>query len=434
MAGSNNRSLGLAASFRATFPALCSRNYVYFITGQSVSQIGTWMQTAGQNWLVYVTTQSPLKLGLVSAAQFLPVMFLSLFAGVFVDRFPKRAIVVWTQVAAALQAFALAALVFTNQVQYWHVLLLALCSGLVRTVDNPARQSLMIELVGKEALVNAIGLNSTVFNVARIVGPAVAGIAYEKYGPGWCFLLNGLSFLPVIAGLLAMDIKARKRATVKKNVLREVVEGLNYIGTKPLLISTVALAAVVNIFAVNHSVLLTILARDDFRMGAGGYGYMMSFMGAGSLVGALFTAVSGAKRGPRSGLLGSSSMIIASLLAGLGAFGLFRSLPLAMIILALTGVFNLTFSTNANSTMQLNAADGYRGRVMSVYFLVWGGTTPIGSLFAGALASRFGASWAYIVSGLVTAASACAVLAVQRRLARRLAHAATPAAGTASDA
>lgn len=423
-----------ASSFRATFPALCSRNYLYFITGQSVSQIGTWMQTAGQNWLVYVTTNSALKLGLVSAAQFLPVMFLSLFAGVFVDRLPKRALVVGTQIASALLAFALSILVFTGRFQYWHVLVIAFLSGLVRCVDNPARQSLMIELVGKDALVNAIGLNSTVFNVARIVGPTVAGITYEAVGPGWCFLLNGISFIPVIAGLVAMKIAPRERQVRQKNVLREVGEGLKYIGAKPLLLSTVSLAAIVNIFAVNHSVLLTVLARDDFKMGAGGYGYMTSFMGAGSLVGAFFMAVTGAKRGPRSHLLGTSSFIIAGLLAALGAFGLFHNLALAMCVLILTGLFNITFSTNANSTMQLNAADGYRGRVMSVYFLMWGGTTPIGSLFAGALANRYGASWAYIVSGVVTACAAGGTLLLQRWLACRYGRADAAAAQSVSDA
>lgn len=431
------RDSRLRRAFRESFPALTYRNYVYFIIGQSISLIGTWMQTAGQNWLVYVTTNSPLKLGLVSAAQFLPVMFLSLFAGVIVDRFPKRALVVWTQIASAVLAFALAALVFAGRVQYWHVLVIALLSGLVRTVDNPARQALMIELVGRDALVNAIGLNSTIFNVARIVGPVVAGVTYDLYGPGWCFFLNGVSFIPVIIGLIAMDIAPRPRRVARENVLREVAEGLAYIGGKPILLSTVSLAAVVNIFAVNHNVLLTVMARDVFKLGAGGYGYMTSFMGAGSLIGAFFTAVSGAKRGPRSHLLPTSSFLIAGLLAGLGAFALLHNLPLALAALVLTGMFNITFSTNANSTMQLNSSDAYRGRVMSVYFLMWGGTTPIGSLFAGALADRYGSAWAYIISGIVTALFVGGVILLQRwaaqRLAARGAGEASPAPATGGD-
>lgn len=427
----SGRTSWFSRALRENFPALTYRNYVYFITGQSISLIGTWMQTAGQNWLVYVTTNSPLKLGLVSAAQFLPVMLLSLFAGVIVDRFPKRALVVWTQIASAVLAFALSALVFAGRVQYWHVLVIALLSGLVRTVDNPARQALMIELVGRDALVNAIGLNSTIFNVARIVGPVVAGVTYDLYGPGWCFFLNGVSFIPVIIGLIAMDIAPRPRRVARKNVLREVAEGLTYIGGKPILLSTVSLAAVVNIFAVNHNVLMTVMARDVFKLGAGGYGYMTSFMGAGSLIGAFFTAVSGAKRGPRSHLLPASSFVISGLLAGLGAFGLLHNLPLALAVLVLTGVFNITFSTNANSTMQLNSSDAYRGRVMSVYFLMWGGTTPIGSLFAGALADRYGSAWAYIISGLVTALFVVGVVLLQRWAAQRLAERRAGDAGAA---
>lgn len=419
--GAGGVSAALGRRITAAFPAMGYRNYRYFWFGQAVSQIGTWMQNAGQAWLVLTTTNSALKLGMVSAAQFLPVMFLSLFAGVFVDRFPKRWLVVWTQILSAALAFALSFLALTGRVQYWHVLLMATLLGLARCIDNPARQSLMIELVGKDALVNAIGLNSAVFNAARIIGPAVAGITYAAVGPGWCFFLNGVSFIPVIIGLIAMDLKPQPRRTVKKKVVQEVLEGLEYIAAKPILLSTATLAAVVNIFAVNHNVLVPVLARSVFNLGADGYGFMMSAMGIGSLVGALWMAVAGAKRAPRSSMLIPSSLVISALLAGLGAFGLLHSIPLATAVMALTGLFNITFSTNANSTMQLNAEDGYRGRTMSVYFLMWGGTTPIGSLFAGSLANRFGPALAYVISGAVTALGVVFALFLQQQAARRIA-------------
>lgn len=393
------------------FPALTHRDFRYFWFGQMISLVGTWMQTASQAWLVLTLTDSPLKLGLVTAMQWLPVLVLSLFAGVFVDRFPKRTIVVITQAVSMLLAFALAAVVLTGRVQYWHIMLMATLLGVTKAIDNPARQSLMIELVGKDDLVNAVALNSTIVNGARIFGPALAGVMIGLVGTGWCFFINGISFIPVIWGLLQVRPRYTSRAKVRGRVLTEVIEGLRYIGSKPLLLRTAILAGMVNILAMNSNLLIPVFARGRLGLAATGYGFLMSAMGAGSVAGALLMALN-SRRGARSYLLPIAALCNSVLLVIISQT---RTPLTTAAVLVVLGLFNMLFSTNANSTMQLNADDQFRGRVMSVYFLVWGGTTPFGSLISGGIANHYGAPAAFLFGGVATALVVGITLLVGRR-------------------
>jgi predicted MFS family arabinose efflux permease len=380
------------------FHALTHRNFRYFWMGQCVSLIGTWMQNIGQSWLVYTLTDSPLLLGLVGTIQFLPVTIFSLFAGVVVDRFPKKKILLITQTISMLLAFTLSALVFTETVRYEYILVLALILGFTNTLDMPTRQSFMVEVVGKKDLMSAIALNSATFNLARILGPAVGALLMEGLGAAWCFFLNGMSFLAVIYGLLRIEpIPYVRKASSDKKVLNEIADGLKYIYKSPVLFKTVLMVTVMGIFAFNYSVLLPVFTREVLHLEGGTYGFLMSSLGIGSLVGALTVSLRN-KSGPKTSVLLSSAVIVALMLV---STGFSRLQFITAFSLAVTGIFNIHFSTTANSTLQINSEDEYRGRVMSVYALVFAGSTPVGNLFSGAAANGIGASWAFVLSGLI---------------------------------
>jgi MFS family permease len=398
----NLRSMNIVNSIKrfgsVNFPALTHKNYRYFWMGQCVSLIGTWMQNIGQSWLVYTLTDSPLLLGLVGTIQFLPITLFSLFAGVVVDRFPKKKILLVTQTISMLLAFTLSALVFTDTIRYEYILVLALILGFTNTLDMPTRQSFMIEVVGKEHLMNGIALNSATFNLARILGPAVGALLMTGLGAAWCFLLNGLSFLAVIYGLLHIEpIPYVRKIRSDKKILIEIVDGLKYIYKTPALFKTVLLVTVMGIFAFNYSVLLPVFTREVLHQESGTYGFLLSSMGVGSLIGALSVSFK-SKTGPKIKVLFTSAAIVGLMLI---FTGMSRLQYLTALSLAITGIFNIYFSTTANSTLQMNSKDEYRGRVMSVYALVFAGSTPIGNLFSGAAADGFGAPWAFILSGLI---------------------------------
>jgi predicted MFS family arabinose efflux permease len=380
------------------FHALTHKNFRYFWMGQCVSLIGTWMQNIGQSWLVYTLTDSPFLLGLVGTIQFLPVTIFSLFAGVVVDRFPKKKILLVTQTISMLLAFTLSALVFTGTVKYQYILVLALILGLTNTLDMPTRQSFMVEVVGKQDLMNAIALNSATFNLARILGPAVGAIIMEWVGAGWCFFFNGLSFLAVIYGLTKIEpIPYVRKKNSENKILKEIADGIKYIYKTPVLFKTVLMVTVMGIFAFNYSVLLPVFTREVLHRQGDTYGFLMSALGIGSLIGALTVSLR-SKSGPKGTVMLFSSVVVAVMLM---MTGFSRVQILTALSLALTGIFNINFSTTANSTLQINSEDEYRGRVMSVYALVFAGSTPVGNLFAGTAADRLGASWAFTLSGLI---------------------------------
>lgn len=381
------------------FHALTHKNYRYFWMGQCVSLIGTWTQNIGQSWLVLSLTGSPFLLGLVGTMQFLPVTFFSLFAGVLTDKFPKKKILIFTQTVSMVLAFILSGLVFTQTLKYEYILALALCLGFCNTLDMPTRQAFNMEIVGKEDLMNAVALNSATFNLARIIGPAIGAMLMGYLGAGWCFLLNGFSFMAVIYGLVHIEALSYVRMkSSEKGILKEIVDGLKYVKSNPVLLETLILVSIMGVFVFNYSVLIPVFTKNVLHMDAKTYGILLSALGAGSLIGALLVSLK-SKGGPNRILMIGSSIGIGIMLIFTGMSNLYY---LTALSLAITGIFNMFFSTTANSTLQLNSKDEYRGRVMSVYSLVFAGFTPIGSLFSGLVAEKYGARFCFILSGVFT--------------------------------
>ena len=379
------------------FHALTNANYRYFWLGQCVSLIGTWMQSIGQTWLVYSLTNSPLLLGVLGAMQYLPVTLLTLFAGVWIDRFPKKKILIATQTISMILALSLAALAFTHSVKYEYVLILAVLLGITNSVDMPARQSFMIEIAGRDDLMNAIALNSVTFNLAKILGPSIGAVLLAAMGAGWCFLINGLSFIAVIFGLFLIKVKPYVRTKTTTKIISEIADGLRYIYKSRVLFQTVLLILVIGVFGFNYNILIPVFVKNVLHQDAAAFGVLMAALGVGSVFGALTAS--------RKGNGGSNMkiMIICSLIIGLFLFfnGFSTVYVVSIIILVITGAASIYFSTTANTTLQLNSANEYRGRVMSVYSLVFAGATPVGSIFAGAAISGIGISETFALSGLL---------------------------------
>jgi MFS family permease len=376
------------------------------------------MQNIGQSWLVLRLTGSPLKLGIVNALQWLPVMLFAFAAGPLVDRYPKRRVLIATQTALLLLALALALLAASGRVQFWHVLVLAFLLGCVNTIDNPTRQAFVIELVGREDLMNAISLNSTVFNLARILGPAIAGLLISAIGIAPCFFLNSASFLAVIWALTRIRIPAAAKPRPEfqfRQFGNSIMEGIRYTAGKPAILWPIVLIALLSLFVMNYSVVIPIFARDSLHGDAREFGFLMTALGIGSTLGAL-TLAAKSKAGPRLGvlLLGGLGMSTFSLLVGIQHWFL-----LSCALLALTGFFQITCTAQINATLQINSNDAMRGRVMSVFNLSFGGVTPIGSLYAGWLVNGAGPGIDLVVSGalgmLSTGACAFALLRKRRR-------------------
>ncbi len=391
---------------KINFPALTHRDFLYFWTGQAVSLIGTWMQSVAQAWLVYTMTDSPFLTGLIGAVQFLPVMLLSLFAGVVIDKLPKKKILYITQTISMVLALILSILVLTGNIQYWHVLAVAFLLGCSNTIDMPTRQAYIIEITGREDLMNAIALNSMVFNLARIIGPSIGGLILASAGAGWCFLINGLSFVAVLYGL--SRIKSQpfvRKVSSNTRMLSEIREGLSYIKGDIVLVKTLLMVTVAGIFIFNFNVLIPVFTREVLLLDEKTFGFLMSSLGFGSMIGALLVSVKG-RKGPKPHIIFASLIIISTLFI---IVGFSRAYLVTALVLAVIGIFNILFSTTANSTIQIISKDEYRSRVMSVYTLLFAGTTPIGNVYAGFVSGRFGADIAFSISGLFILILAVAV-------------------------
>lgn len=395
-----NGLLNMKVKLKDTFPALTHKNFRYFWFGQCVSLIGSWMQTTTQGWLVLKITENNTSflLGLIHALQFTPLMLFSLFAGVIIDKLPKRKILIVTQTSLMIVALVQSILVWTGAIRYWHLVIIALILGMINTIDLPTRQSFVIELVGKEDLMNGIALNSSIFNAARILGPSVAGLAIAYLGIGFCYFANALSFIPVIYGITKIDVEGINKKHTNKNIFLEIKEGLIYISKNFTLISTFALITIMGIFAFNYNVLIPIFSVDVLGLDSKGYGFLMSSLGLGSLAGAL-TIAARSKNGPKKVLLNGSAFVVCILLTIIGST---KTYYMTSMFLAIVGAFNVVFSTTANSTVQLSTNDNFRGRVMSIYTLLFTGVTPIGSLFTGAVSNSFGASKGFVYSGIIS--------------------------------
>lgn len=377
-----------------TFSSLNIRNYRLYFFSQIVSMSGTWMQLVAQGWLVLKLTDSGVALGTNAALQFLPLLLFGAWGGVVADRLDKRRGLVFTQAAAALLAIVLGVLTLTGVVQLWMVYLLSFLLGLVTVIDMPTRQAFVVEMVGPKDLSNAIGLNGAIFTSARVVGPALAGLLIKVAGIAPAFIINGASYLAVIAALIAMrpdDLIRRAPVAKARGQLRE---GLKYVWRTHDLKFTLLMMALVGTFAFNFQVLLPVLAKHDFGGDAGTYGLMGSVLGIGAVIGALFAAAR--NRPTRRLILGSSLATGAFLMAAAAS----PTLPLILISLGLVGAASIIFIATANATLQLNCSDAMRGRVMALYTVVFLGSTPIGGPLIGWIAQQFGARIGLLVGGM----------------------------------
>ena len=385
-----------------TFRSLRERNYRLFASGQVVSLSGTWAQRVAQDWLVLEISPDPgLALGVTTALQFLPVLLFGLYGGLLADRYDKRRLLVGAQAVMGMLAVLLGVLDLTHVVQLWHVYALAFALGLASVVDTPARQSFVSDLVGPADLPNAVSLNSATFNSARIVGPAVAGLAISAVGTGWVFVGNAVSYVAVLGGLLMMRTAELYPGSRAPRARGQLVEGLRYVRQRPQLLVPLAMVFMVGTFGFNFQITLALVAKQVFRTGAGSFGLLTSMFAAGSLIGALTSA-------RRQGLPRTRTMLAAALLFGLMEMvvGLAPSYAVMAVVLVPTGIAALLFTTTANSLVQLGSEPHVRGRVMALYVLVFLGGTPVGAPLIGLLAQVFGPRSSLLVGGLVCAVSA----------------------------
>ena len=386
-------------SWRDTFAALKHRNFRLFFVGQLVSLTGTWMQNTAQGWLVYQLTGSKVLLGTVAAVSTLPMLLLSLWGGSVADRHPKRTVIIYTQVAMMLTAFVFAALVGGGRIQPWHILTLAALGGVAMAFDMPARQAFMVEMTSAEHLMNAISLNSSIVNGARVVGPAVAGLLMAHVGLAWCFLLNGVSFIAVIAGLLMMRLPAFVPPQKPRSAGRHILEGFQYVGAHRRVRLLLLLFAVVGIFGWSYAVLLPAYATDILHVNESGYGVLLSANGFGALLGALTVATYGGRVRPRLMILGGLWLFSAML----ALLAIVRWYPLALLCLAVGGWGMLLYFSTTNTLIQSHVADAMRGRVMGIWALVFGGMMPLGGLESGFLSHAVGVPWTIAVGAVICA-------------------------------
>ncbi len=399
----------------STFQSLRVRNYRLYAAGQVVSNSGTWAQRVAQDWLVLeLSGDNGVALGITTGLQFLPVLLFGLYGGLLADRYDKRRLLMGAQAVMGVLALVLAVLDLTGVVQLWHVYALAFGLGLASVVDTPTRQSFVSEIVGPEDLPNAVSLNSATFNSARIVGPALAGIAIASAGTGVVFLANAVSYLAVLAGLGAMRASELHPGTRQVRAPGQTREGLAYVRSRPDLLVPIVLVGLVGMFGLNFQITLALVAKEVFGRGAGSYALLTTCLAVGSLAGALLSA-------RRTGPPRQRRLFLAALAFGLleVAVGLAPSYAVMAVLLVPTGIAILTFSTTANTSIQLRVEPHVRGRVMALYVLVFLGGTPLGAPVVGAFAEAFGARSGIVLGGAVTALSAvlaAAWLARQRSL------------------
>jgi MFS family permease len=382
-------------SFRHTFTSLRHRNYRLWFSGQLVSLFGTWMQVTAQGFLVFELTHSSAYLGLVGFAAGLPSWFFMPYGGVIADRIHRRTLIIITQTAMMILAFFLAALSFLGIIRPWHIILLAFLLGVANAFDAPARHAFIPEMVGRDDLTNAIALNSTIFNSATAVGPAVAGIIYALVGPAWCFMVNGLSFGAVITALGLMRLERLSRAPSLTSSFHDLKEGFRYVLSHKMIRGLIGLVVVTSLFGVSFIVLLPAWAVKILQGDATTNGYMYSARGAGALCGALLIASLG-RFDFRGKLLTLGSLIFPCLII---IFAWIRWLPLTLVVLVANGAAAILIFNLANALVQTLVKDEFRGRVMGLYSLTFFGFLPIGALWIGAVAQHFGEKAAVLVSG-----------------------------------
>jgi len=382
--------------------ALRSRNYRLFFGGQTVSLVGTWMTRIATSWLVYRLTDSAVLLGIVSFAGQIPMFFLGPLAGVWVDRWDRHRTLVVTQVLSMLQSFALAVLALAHIINIWEILFLSLVQGLINTFDMPSRQAFVVQMVeSRDDLSNAIALNSSLVNASRLIGPAIAGVVIAAWGEGYCFLIDGISFLAVIASLLLMVITVVQTRAPQREIWQELHEGWRYVLDSVAIRTILSLLALVSLVGFPYSVLMPIFASDILHGGPHTLGFLMAASGVGALAGAISLALRKSVVG-----LGRYIAICAALFgASLMGFSLSRVLWLSLLLMAVTGFGFMQQMASSNTILQTIVADEKRGRVMAFYGMAFLGMAPFGSLLAGGLAARIGAPGTLFWCGAVVVIS-----------------------------
>ncbi len=402
---SNESEVALRESgskFRLAMRALRHRNYRLFFGGQLVSLIGTWMQNVAQSWLVYRLTGSSFLLGSIGFASQMPIFLLAFVGGAVADRYNRHRIIITAQAASMVLALVLALLTLTDTVRIWHIFVLSVLLGIVNAFDMPARQAFVVQLVRKEDLMNAIALNSSVFNGARVLGPAVAGLLIAAIGEGWCFFANGVSYVAVLACLLLMKLAPQETVARTRSALSDVLEGLDFVRQAQPIRAALLLVGLVSLFGMSYSVLMPIFADKILHGGPRGLGILMGSTGLGALTGSFFLA-------SRPGTLGLGKMI-ASACAGFACslilFSLSRYFWLSALFLAPVGFSLMVLMACANTMIQLVVPDHLRGRVMATHVWVFMGMAPFGSLLAGSIAEHLGVSATILMGGLFCLAGA----------------------------
>jgi len=383
--------------------ALRHRNYRLFFSGQSVSLIGTWITRIATSWLVYRLTDSALLLGLVGFCGQIPTLLLAPFAGVVVDRWDRHRILVWTQVLSALQSLALAVLALSGTITVAWVLVLQIVQGIINAFDTPARQAFVVQMIEDRAdLPNAIALNSTMVNGSRIIGPSIGGIIIALVGEGWCFMIDAISYVAVIASLVAMRVNATAPRTSTESVMDELRTGFRYVTGFPPVRTVLILLAIVSAMGMPYSVLMPVIASQVLHGGPHTLGFLMTASGLGAVAGALYLA-------SRSTVLGLGKVMVVSTLAfgvGIIGFGLARSLWVALLLLPIAGAGFMIEMASTNTILQTITEERLRGRVMAFYTMAFLGTAPLGSLLAGVIADRIGASATIVAGGFACVAGA----------------------------
>jgi MFS family permease len=389
--------------------ALRHRNYRLFLTGQIISTIGTWMQSVAMPWLALQLTHNALLVGLVLAAQFMPVLLGSQFGGVVADRYRKRTVLLVTQTVFTIPSFTLFLLSFTGRAQFWMIVVAAIATGTINLFDVPSRQAFVIEMVGRTDLMNAIALNSSVFNLAAVVGPAVAGLLIAAVGVPICFLANSVSYLAAIVALLLMrDLPAVVSDGQEQRVFARIVQGASYARHEPVVGMLLVAVAVFSLFAMNRLTLIPFFADQVLQVGARGFGFLLGSMGLGALAGALTLALNPSASDPRRQFFMAMTWVAALL-----TFSVSRVFVISLLTLFIAGYCQISFVAIANNRIQTITPDNLRGRVMALYAQALIGVGPIGSMQAGALATLFGAPWAMAIGAVVAGTVVLAIRIVR---------------------
>jgi MFS family permease len=386
-----------ATEKKPIIPAFRSRNYRLFFTGQGISLIGSWMTQLATIWLVYHLTNSPVMLGIVGFTSQIPSFFLGPFGGVFVDRFSRHRTLIGTQILAMIQSLTLAGLALSGMIQVWHIIALSLLQGFINAVDAPARQAFVPELIDRrDDLANAIAINSTMFNGARLIGPAIGGLLIAQVGAAYCFLIDGVSYIAVIAALLAMNIKSNKYQVNSANPFKQIKDGFNYAFGFPPIRAILILSALVSFLGMQYTIIVPIFAEKILQGNAQTLGFLMAASGVGALSGGIYLAT-------RQTVVGLGRLIAFGptiLGCGLIAFSLSRFLPLSLFSLLFVGLGTILQIASGNTVLQTIVDDDKRGRVMSIYTMSFLGTIPFGNLLAGFLANHIGATNTLIIDGV----------------------------------